>query len=196
MAMKEVISIKRKDFEVLEHLGEHSFKVERHGKIFFLKKYDNKDKFNEFVKNSHRLKITAIDVPKVYMFEKDQMISVVEYIEGNTMLEELSKADITNEEIYRLLMLIEWYGRREKVRLDFHPEFYKFHGKKLVYLPYIFTTFEPNYNFNMNDIRLWFPTKELCSYVKSKGLPFDENRIGNEYAINKAIALMVVKYHM
>ena len=194
--MKEIISIKRKDFEVLETLGEHSFKVERHGKIFFLKKYDNKDKFNDFIKKSHRLKITAIDTPKVYMFDKDQMISVVEFIEGPTMLECLSKEDINNEEIYRLLMLIEWYGRREKIRIDFLPENFIFTGKKLVYLPYTFKDFEQGYNFNMKDIRYWFPTKELSAYVKSKGLSFDDKRIGNEYAVNKQIALMVVKYHM
>ena len=194
--MKEIISIKRKDFEVLETLGEHSFKVERHGKIFFLKKYDNKDKFNVFIKKSHRLKITAIDTPKVYMFDKDQMISVVEFIEGPTMLECLSKEDITNEEIYRLLMLIEWYGRREKIRIDFLPENFIFTGKKLFYLPYAFKDFEQGYNFNMKDIRYWFPTKELSAYVKSKGLSFDDKRIGNEYAVNKQIALMVVKYHM
>ena len=194
--MKEIISIKRKDFEVLETLGEHSFKVERHGKIFFLKKYDNKDKFNDFIKKSHRLKITAIDTPKVYMFDKDQMISVVEFIEGPTILEYLSKEDISNEEIYRLLMLIEWYGRREKIRIDFLPENFIFTGKKLVYLPYSFKDFEQGYNFNMKDIRYWFPTKELAAYVKSKGLSFDDKRIGNEYAVNKQIALIVVKYHM
>ena len=194
--MKEIISIKRKDFEVLETLGEHSFKVERHGKIFFLKKYDNKDKFNDFIKKSHRLKITAIDTPKVYMFDKEQMISVAEFIEGPTMLECLSKEDINNEEIYRLLMLIEWYGRREKIRIDFLPENFIFTGKKLVYLPYAFKDFEQGYNFNMKDIRYWFPTKELSAYVKSKGLSFDDKRIGNEYAVNKQIALMVVKYHM
>lgn len=194
--MKEIISIKRKDFEVLETLGEHSFKVERHGKIFFLKKYDNKDKFNDFIKKSHRLKITAIDTPKVYMFDKDQMISVVEFIEGPTMLEYLSKEDINNEEIYRLLMLIEWYGRREKIRIDFLPENFIFTGKKLVYLPYTFKDFEQGYNFNLKDIRYWFPTKELAAYIKSKGLSFDDKRIGNEYAVNKQIALMVVKYHM
>ncbi len=194
--MKEIISIKRKDFEVLAHIGEHSYKVERHGKIFFLKKYDNKDKFNEFIKNSHRLKITAIDIPKVYMFDKDQMISVVEFIEGETMLSLLCKEDITNEDIYRFLLLDEWYGRREKIRLDFSPENFIFNGKKLIYLPYKISNFENDYNFNMKDIRLWFPTKELAAYIRSKGLKYEDSRIGNEYAVNKQIALTVVKYHM
>lgn len=194
--MKEVISIKRKDFEVLEHLGEHSFKVERHGKIFFLKRYDNKDKFQEFIKNSHRFKITAIDVPKVYMFDKDQMISVVEFIEGVNLLDLLSKEDIKDEEIYHKLFQMEYFGRREKMRLDFSPDNFRYTGKRLVYLPYKFNQFEPTYNFNMKDIRYWFSTKELSAYAKSKGLTFDDSRIGNEYASNKQIALMVVKYHL
>ena len=121
--MKEIISIKRKDFEVLEHLGDHSFKVERHGKIFFLKKYDSKDEFNEFVKNSHRFKITAITTPKVYMFDKDQMISVVEFIDGVNIFDYLIKEDLNDEEIIKQLFQDEWLGRREKMRLDFPVSF-------------------------------------------------------------------------
>lgn len=194
--MKEIISIKRKEFEVLEHLGEHSFKVERRGKIFFLKKYTNKDSFNQFVKNSHRLKITAIETPKVYMFDKDQMISVVDFIEGENMLQSMVKEEITNEDIYKMLFQDEWYGRREKVRLDFRPENFVFNGKKLYYLPFTFTDFENDYNFHMKDLRLWFPSKELAEHARKMGYEFDEKRIGNEYAINKAIALMTVKYHI
>lgn len=194
--MKEIISIKRKEFEVLEHLGEHSFKVERRGKIFFLKKYTNKDSFNQFVKNSHRLKITAIETPKMYMFDKDQMISVVDFIEGENMLQLMVKEEITNEDIYKMLFQDEWYGRREKVRLDFRPENFVFNGKKLYYLPFTFTDFETDYNFHMKDLHLWFPSKELAEHARKMGYEFDEKRIGNEYAINKAIALMTVKYHI
>lgn len=193
--MKEIISIKRKDFEVLEHLGEHSFKVERHGKVFFLKKYDNKDKFNEFIKNQHRLKITAIETPKVYMFDKDQMISVVEFIEGENALSTLLKEDVS-EDILKQLFLDEWYGRREKVRLDFHPHNFIFNGKKLYYLPFAISPFESGYNFHMKDLRLWFSTKEFATYVRSMGHEYDDKRIGQEYAVNKQIALMTVKYYI
>ncbi len=57
--MQEIIEIKRKQFVVLEKLGEHSFKVQRKNDIYFLKKYDNKEDFNKFVERQHRLKITA-----------------------------------------------------------------------------------------------------------------------------------------
>ena len=194
--MKEIIEIKRKEFTVLERIGEHSFKVERKGKIFFLKKYQDKESFNEFVNNQHRLKITAVDTPKLYLFDKNQMISVVAFIEGPTMLDELLKGEITNEEIYRFLFQDEWYMKREKLKIDFRPENFKFTGKKLVYLPFEVTNRDPNYNFSMTDLRLWFHTKEFAEYVRAKGIAFDDSKIGNEYATNKQIALYTVKYYM
>ena len=194
--MTEIIEIKRKEFAVLEKLGEHSFKVERKGKYYFLKKYDNKEDFRKFVDNQHRLKITALDIPKLYLFDKNQLISVVEYIDGPTMLEVLLKENISNEDIFKALLSDEWYMRREKMRIDFRPENFKFDGKKLFYLPFKYTHFESDYNFVNKDLRLWFPTKQFAMYVKTKGLNFDESRIGNEYATNKQIALMAVKYYM
>lgn len=196
MFMKEIIEIKRKEFEVLEKMGEHSFKVQRKNKIFFLKKYDNKDAFNAFVDQYRRLKITAMDIPKCYLFDKNLLISVVDFIEGDNIFDLLLKEDIKNEEIYKFLFQDEWYMRREKLRIDFHPENFKFDGKKLYYLPYKYGKFEPDYDFNMKDLRLWFPTKQLSAYVKNKGYEFDDSRIGNEYATNKQIALMAVKYYL
>ncbi|MBO4856447.1 MAG: hypothetical protein J5511_03655 [Bacilli bacterium] len=194
--MKEIIEIKRKEFEVLEKLGEHSYKVKRKDKIYFLKKYDNKDSFNQFVEQYRRLKITAMDIPKCYLFDKNLLISVVDFIEGDNIFEILLKEEIKNEEIYKNLFLAEWYMRREKLRIDFHPDNFIFNGKKLYYLPYKFGKFEPNYDFNMNDLRLWFITKQFAQYAKSKGIDFDDSRVGNEYATNKQIALMAVKYYM
>ena len=193
--MKEIIEIKRKEFEVLEKLGEHSFKVERKGKIYFLKKYENKDSFNAFVEQYRRLKITAIDIPKCYLFDKNLLISVVDYIEGTTMLEDIVKENISNEEIYRLLFLAEWYMKREKLQIDFSLENFKFTGTKLIYLPYKLYKRAPNYDFCTTDLRLWFATKQQAAYVKSKGFDYDDARVGNEYASNKQIALMTVKYY-
>ena len=194
--MQEIIEIKRKEFTVLEKLSEHSYKVERKGKLYFLKKYENKSDFNLFVERHHRLKITALDIPKVYLFDKNQMISVVDFIEGENMLEELVKGDIENEEILRILLNDEWCLRKEKIRIDFHPDNFKFNGKKLIYLPFTYGAFEPNYNFVMKDFKLWFPTKDLKAYAESKGFSFDPKRVENEYAVNKTMALMTVKYYM
>ena len=147
--MKETINIKRKEFVVIEKMGERSFKVERKGKIFFLKKYDRRDELEEFIKNSRRLKITALETPKVYMFDKDQLISVVDFIEGDNVLDLLLKNDSLDELIYKSILADEWYMRREKLKIDFAPNNFKFNGKKLVYLPFKTLPFEQNYNFTM-----------------------------------------------
>ena len=197
--MKEtinIINIKRKEFVVIEKMGERSFKVERKGKIFFLKKYDRRDELEEFIKNSRRLKITALETPKVYMFDKDQLISVVDFIEGDNVLDLLLKNDSLDELIYKSILADEWYMRREKLKIDFAPNNFKFNGKKLVYLPFKTLPFEQGYNFAMKEFRLWFYTKEFSKYVKSLGYSFDDSKIGNEYATNKQMALMAVKYYM
>lgn len=194
--MKETINIKRKEFVVIEKMGERSFKVERKGKIFFLKKYDRRDELEEFIKNSRRLKITALETPKVYMFDKDQLISVVDFIEGDNVLDLLLKNDSLDELIYKSILADEWYMRREKLKIDFAPNNFKFNGKKLVYLPFKTLPFEQNYNFTMKEFRLWFYTKEFSKYVKTLGYSFDDSKIDNEYATNKQMALMAVKYYM
>lgn len=194
--MKETINIKRKEFVVIEKMGERSFKVERKGKIFFLKKYDRRDELEEFIKNSRRLKITALETPKVYMFDKDQLISVVDFIEGDNVLDLLLKDNSLDELIYKSILADEWYMRREKLKIDFAPNNFKFNGKKLIYLPFKTLPFEQGYNFAMKEFRLWFYTKEFSKYVKSLGYSFDDSKIGNEYATNKQMALMAVKYYM
>ena len=194
--MTEIIEIKRKEFAVVQQMGEHSFKVERKGKFYFLKKYESKDSFKKFVEQQHRLKITAIDIPKVYLFDKNQMISVVDFIEGDNMLDYLSKQPIEDENILKMLFLDEWYMRREKLRIDFHPEFFIYTGKKLVYWPFTFGNIEPNYNFSLKDLKLWFDTKEFKEYLESKGLSADPKRFSNEYLVNKQMALMTVKYYV
>ena len=194
--MKETINIKRKEFVVIEKMGERSFKVERKGKIFFLKKYDRRDELEEFIKNSRRLKITALETPKVYMFDKDQLISVVDFIEGDNILDLLLKDGTLDELIYKSILADEWYMRREKLKIDFVPNNFKFNGKKLVYLPFKTLPFEQGYNFAMKEFRLWFYTKEFSKYVKSLGYSFDDSKIGNEYATNNQMALMAVKYYM
>ena len=55
--MKEIIEIKRKEFEIVEKIGDKSYKVERKGKFYFLKKFDNDKKgFEKVIKNQEILR--------------------------------------------------------------------------------------------------------------------------------------------
>ena len=77
--MKEIIEIKRKEFEVVEKLGDRSFKVERKGKIQFLKKFENDVKgFELFEKNQLVLKNSGLKIPKIYLWDKRSLITVVD----------------------------------------------------------------------------------------------------------------------
>ena len=191
----ETIVIKRKEFTVLKQLGERSYKVERKGKTFFLKKFENsKEEFQVFLKAAHRFSITAIATPKIYLYDKNAYVAVMQYVEGDNILDILVEKDLP-EEILEEVFTINYYAKFEKMVLNHHPDEYKYDGKKLYYLPFEFREFKDKDTFATDGIKLWFYTKELVNYLKEKGLPYDEKRIGNEFARNKEMALMAVKYY-
>ena len=191
----ETIEVKRKEFEILETLGERSYKASRKGKVFFIKSYEGrKEEFLAFVKNAKRLSITAIPTPKVFLYDKHKMIVVMQYIEGENVLDLLVKHDIS-EELIELIFHVDFCARNEKMLLNYYPENFKFDDKKLYYLPFTFEPFEKDKSFTQVGIRYWFYTKEFVEYLKSKDLPVDQYRVGNEYAKNKEMALAICKYY-
>ena len=63
--MSEIIEIKRKEFEVIEQLGDRSFKVTRKGQFYFLKKFEDDAKgFEKFVDAEHKLRVSGVVNPK------------------------------------------------------------------------------------------------------------------------------------
>ena len=71
IGMKEEIEVKRKVFTVVEQMGEHSYKVERKGQYFFLKKFENDDaKFDAFCEAEHQLRVSGVTNPKCYLYDK------------------------------------------------------------------------------------------------------------------------------
>lgn len=191
----ETIIIKRKEFTILEQLGERSYKVQRKDKVYFLKKYEgDKEAFNAFVKVAHRFSITAITTPKVYLYDKNNLIVVMQYIEGEKVLDILIKEKLP-EDVLQMVFQMNYYGKVEKMALNFMPDQYKFDGKKLYYLPFTYLEYKGKDSFTGEGIKYWFYTKDLVKYLKEEGLPYDEKRIGNEFATNKEMALMTIKYY-
>ena len=64
VGMKEIIEIKRKEFEVLEKMGEHSFKVQRKKKIFFSVAIRSKNFFPASFRKISFHTHTLLKVPK------------------------------------------------------------------------------------------------------------------------------------
>ena len=114
----ETIVIKRKEFTILEQLGERSYKAERKGKVFFIKKFENsKEEFQVFLKAAHRFSITAIPTPKIYLYDKNAYIVVMQYIEGQNVLDILVEKDLP-EEILQEVFTDNYYAKFEKMVLN------------------------------------------------------------------------------
>lgn len=193
--MKEIIEIKRKEFEVIEKLGERSYKVERKGKIYFLKKFENDKKgFEAVVKNQEILKVSGICVPKVYMWDKNAMIFVTDYIEGETIFDILCKEDL-DEKVLECLFVMFYFVKRFKNSIDFDPINFKFFDGKLYYLPFKKVDFDQKRDFLTKDLPLWFFTKEFVKLAHSRVVDVDENRLLSDFEINKKMTLMSIKYY-
>ena len=193
--MNEIVEIKRKEFEVIEQIGERTFKVQRKGQFFFMKKFGNDNKgFEAFVDAEHRLRVSGVCNPKCYMFDKKLRIAIFEYIEGETCLNDLLKSDLPEPLIEQLFKTF-WYAKNDRLALDYSPINFKYSNGKLYYLPFVVGKYVSNESFVQRDIRLWFYTKEFIQYCHSLGLSTDQSRLKSDYETNKNIALMTVKYY-
>ena len=191
----DIITIKRKEFEIIAPVGERSYKVKRKDKTFFYKDFANdKEGFDKFVRDAHRFSSTAIDTPKIYLYDKKTYKVIMQYIEGTFMLDMLIEGDL-DEKFYETIFEVDWYGRNEKMQLDLRPDQFKFDGKKMYYLPFRYRPFDGKETFSTYYIKFWFYTDDLVKYLKDVGLPYDEKRVGNVFQKNKEMALMAVKYY-
>ena len=193
--MNEIIEIKRKEYEVIEQIGEHSFKVERKGQFFFLKKFeDDPVGFEKFIDAEHSLRVSGVSNPKCFIYDKKLRIAVLEFIEGETCFDILLKEDLP-ESVIELLFKTFWYARNDRLALDYSPKNFIFSNGKLYYLPFKCERFTTNEQFVQKDIMLWFFTKDFIKYCHSLGIDVDQSRLKSDYETNKSIALMTVKYY-
>ena len=194
--MVEEIEIKRKIYQVIEQIGDRSFKIERKGKFYFLKKFDDDKKgFDDFVDAEHRLRVSGVTNPKCFLYDKKLRWAVIDYIEGDNCFELLRENGSLSEEIIDLMFKTFWYARTDRLALDMRPDNFVYSGGKLYYMPFTYTKFVSNDSFVQGDIRLWFFTKEFMKYSRSKGLDVDQSLLKSDYETNKSIALMTVKYY-
>ena len=193
--MVEEIEIKRKIYKVVEQIGDRSFKIERKGKFYFLKKYDNDSEgFEKFVDAEHRLRVSGVTNPKCFLFDKKLRWAVIDYIEGDNCLDLLQKGALPEQAI-ELMFKTFWYARTDRMALDMKPDNFIFSNGKLYYVPFTYSKFVSTDYFVQGDIRLWFFTKEFIRYCRSKGISVDESLLKSDYETNKNIALMTVKYY-
>ena len=193
--MKEIIEIKRKEFEVIEKLGDRSFKVDRKGNLYFLKKFENDKKgFEEIIKNQEVLKLSGICIPKVYMWDKNSMIFITDFIDGETVFDLLCKENLS-EEIYEEMFNMFAFAKRNKISIDFDPINFKYSDGKLYYLPFKKSAFDSKRDFLSKDLPLWFFSKDFVRLAHSRVVDVDMKRLKSDFEVNKEMTLMGIKYY-
>ena len=193
--MEEIIKVGKKEFKVLEQLSDNSFKVERKNKIFFLKQFSaNFGNYQYFIEHRKRFQNSGVKSPKIILKDKKSLTILTEYVEGENVLELLYK-DPLDEEIYKQMFKMNYLARTSKMNLDFDPSNYVFSNGKLYYFGLKYFDYKEEDNFVQKGIRLWFYTKEFSNLLLEKGHQIDKSRLKEDYAINKEIVLMTVKYY-
>lgn len=194
--MVEQIEIKRKVFDVVEDLGKRTKKVQRKGVYYFLKDFGKETRqFLDYVDGFNKLKNTGIRVPKVIMYDKARNIVITEFIEGKTVLDLLLESDL-DERYFDMVFQTNFFVKKDKVSIDFDPVNFKEKDGKLFYLSMNCTPYNQKWDFEKNFIVLWFYSREFVKYLKDHFMEVDPERANQDQgAINKKIALIVVKYY-
>lgn len=194
--MIEQIEIKRKVFDVVEEIGEHSKKVTRKGKFYFYKDFQNNyEKFEAFIDGANKCRTSGIVAPKIYLYDKNKNIVIMDYIEQKNVLDMLREEDLPDE-IFDKAFLMNSRAKRAKVSIDFDPINFGYDGKELYYLTCLVNKHHDKWNLEGESIFLWFYTKDLVNYLINKGLDIDKSRANvNQGYLNKKISLTVVQYY-
>ena len=196
VGMVEEIEIKRKNYQVVEQISDHSFKVERKGKYFLLKKFDDDPEgFEKFTDCEHRLRVSGVSNPKCYLYDKKLRWAILDYIEGENCFDILKEKGALPEEVLELMFKAYWYARNDRMALDMKPDNFVYTDGKLYYMPFKYEKFVSNDTFVQRDLRLWFFTKDFVKYCHDKGIDVDQSQVKSDYETNKNIALMTVKYY-
>ena len=196
VGMVEEIEIKRKNYQVVEQISDHSFKVERKGKYYLLKKFDDDPEgFEKFTDCEHRLRVSGVSNPKCYLYDKKLRWAILDYIEGENCFDILKEKGALPEEVLELMFKAYWYARNDRMALDMKPDNFVYTDGNLYYMPFKYEKFVSNDTFVQRDLRLWFFTKDFVKYCHDKGIDVDQSQVKSDYETNKNIALMTVKYY-
>ena len=191
----EEIKVGFKKYVIIESLEDGSFIAEKGKKKYLIRDLrGNSKEFYHIIDSYKKFLNTGIKHPKVIAKDKKNYIVVVDYIDGETVLDMLRKEDL-KEVIYEKIFLLAYMARVERKALNFDPENFKFDGKEIYYMSEELYDFNDETKFVNKGIRLWFYTREFADLLKEKGLEVDKSRIRPDYETNKQIVLMTCKYY-
>ncbi len=193
----DVVIAKKKEFKIIEKLGDRSYKVKRKNKEYFLKKIGlENDEFDKWIKDYKFLKTAGINMPKMRIIDKKEGIFVEDFIPGETVFDVLLWRDLEND-YFRNVFVNEFYEKQDNFSLNYEPINWKLYNGKLYYLLHEYKRgFKEETSFTKRGIYYWFYTKEFADYALNRGKKKDLSRLKNEYETNREILKTVVQFHI
>ncbi len=189
------IIIKNKKFVVesirAEHTDHVSVVATWSGRIYLVRYYETG--FEEAMASYKVLKKSGINMAKVCFHDDEKKIIAFDYFPEDDVLCDLSKGPLS--ELHFQAMFALWkFARLYKVALSWGPQNFMLRGSQMFYLPLKWSPLEDNTAFEKEGIRSWFRGPEGIAILKKKGYDVDGIVPMDEASINKAIALLAVKY--
>lgn len=189
------IKIKHRIFEKVKDLSDESFLATYKDKEYEVFKFDYKTEAGDALMYAlTRIKNSGVKAPKLFLIDKKAGYAVREYLEGESVMELLSKENLS-EDLYKQIFQNAYYAKVNGMTLNYEPDKWIIKDNTLYYMLPQFITYNEEKDLVKKYLRLWFPTKELAQYLANHNLSFDRTRLKEELATNKEIVLIVCKYY-
>lgn len=191
----EEIKIKHRIFQKVKDLSNESFLATYKDKTYEVLKFDHKtESGGALVFALNRIKNSGVKAPKLYWIDKKAGYAVREYLEGETVMNYISRENLPDD-FYKQLFLNEYMAKINKMTLNYEPDKWIIVNGTLYYVFPQFINYNEEKDLVKRYLRLWFNTKELVQFLNKNGLSFDKSRMKDELVTNKEIVLMVCKHY-
>lgn len=191
----EIIKACHKEYEITQIISDDCFVAKRKGKDFFVRKYEPYSDDGQYLPyQAKKLANTGIQVPKLYGIDKRNGYIVSEYIEGETLMDILSREDI-KEEVFEQLFKNAYLAKVNKMTLNYEPDKWKIKEGVIYYTYPLFIKYDEKKDLALKCLPLYFNTPELQSFLKNKGVFYDKSRLKSTNETNREMVLTTCKYY-
>ena len=191
----EIIKACHKEYEITQIISDDCFVGRRKGKNFFIRKYEPySDDGQLFSYEIKKLSNTGIKMPKLYGVDKKHGYIISEYIEGETLMDVLSREDL-KEEVLEQLFKNAYLAKVNKMTLNYEPDKWKIKDGVIFYTYPLFIKYDEKKDLALKYLSLYFNTVQLQSFLKNKGVFYDKSRLKSTNETNREMVLMTCKYY-
>ena len=189
------LTIKHKEFEILEIIKINIYKCSFKNKLYIVTKLDINDvNYKENLLMISKLTHSSVKQPKLFLIDKKQGFVVREFIDGVTLFDYILDHDFS-EKIYQQVFYNSYCAKIARINLDFNLKSWMLMGDELYYIQLYCEKYDPELDFTKKMIFSWFLGKDLQKYYENNGVLIDKSRIKNDFTVNKEMVLMTCKYY-